>query len=160
LALAMGTPMSKPLAPLACPYANVAAPAPVPVPVPVPVPAPEIVDAPATPSCSAPTLIERAQLMRAFANVDALTQQARIVPALQNDRAVGLKLFAIRPDSIFAQLGFHDGDTVTSINGFALTAEKALEAYARVRDANDVDVALVRNGAPCRLEIHIADEVF
>jgi general secretion pathway protein C len=57
-------------------------------------------------------------------------------------------LFAIRPDSLFARIGMVNGDVVRRINGFEMsTPENALEAYARLRDANQVEVVLERNGS-------------
>lgn len=72
----------------------------------------------------------------------------RIVPAYRDGQPRGFKLFAIRPDSLFARIGMVNGDVVRRINGFEMsTPENALEAYARLRDANQVEVVLERNGS-------------
>jgi hypothetical protein len=76
-----------------------------------------------------------------------LAAQARIVPHFQGGRALGFKLFAIRPESLYAKLGFLDGDCVRRVNGDAIDSpDKALAAYGRLRSASEVVVELVRAG--------------
>jgi hypothetical protein len=46
-------------------------------------------------------------------------------------------------------LGFEEGDSLQRINGFDVAgADKALQAYARLRDSDVLVVRLVRRGAP------------
>lgn len=77
---------------------------------------------------------------------------ARLVPAMENGQPAGFKLYAIRPTSLFARLGFLNGDTVRAINAFSLaSAEQALEVYSKLRDATSLEVELVRRGQPVTL---------
>lgn len=88
-------------------------------------------------------------------NLHLLAQQARIVPAFQNGRAVGFKLFSIRPSSDFARAGLHNGDVVTRINGIELSSpERALEAYQRANDGLIV-VDFLRRGERGTLTHHL-----
>jgi general secretion pathway protein C len=80
----------------------------------------------------------------------------RVVPSMTNGKPAGFKLYAIRPSSLFAKLGFTNGDTLEKINGLALdSADKALEVYTKVRDAAKLDVEIVRRGKPVTLTFAI-----
>lgn len=81
---------------------------------------------------------------------------ARIVPAVQDGQSEGFKLYAIRPNSIFAKVGLNNGDTINEINGFELTSpDRALEVYQRVRDASNIEVKVTRRGEPVTLDYSI-----
>lgn len=69
---------------------------------------------------------------------------ARIVPALHNG-PLGFKLYAIRPGSIFARLGIHNGDIIVAINDLDLfSAEKALTLYSTIRASSVFRVRIQR----------------
>lgn len=58
-----------------------------------------------------------------------------------------MRLFAIRPTSVWAKLGLQNGDLVIAINGHALSnPTQALEAYSEVKDADRFTVELERTG--------------
>jgi len=86
-----------------------------------------------------------------FERSDCLLRMARIVPALKDGKPSGFKLFAVRPGSLYAELGIRNGDVIQSINGLELsTPETALGAYARLRTASEFVVQLERRGQPRR----------
>ncbi|HEY5921356.1 MAG TPA: type II secretion system protein GspC [Kofleriaceae bacterium] len=91
-----------------------------------------------------------------LANPMAAMRGARVVPAIKNGVEDGFKLYAIRPSSVFAKIGFTNGDTVHSINGLALiTPDNALEAYTKLKDAKTVNIDITRRGKPIELVIEI-----
>ena len=58
--------------------------------------------------------------------------------------------------SLLDTLGMKDGDVMKSINGFDMSdPQKALEAYARLRSADRLTVAMERGGAPVNIDINI-----
>jgi hypothetical protein len=70
---------------------------------------------------------------------------ARLVPAMKDGKAEGFKLYAIRPSSVFAKLGFNNGDTLQVLGGQSLTdANSALEAFEKVRSLKAGDVITVQ----------------
>jgi general secretion pathway protein C len=72
---------------------------------------------------------------------------ARIVPAFRDGQGVGLKLFNIQPDSMYAKAGLRNGDVVMSLNGMPLSpAQKALETYEKVKTAPKIDAEVERDG--------------
>ena len=100
--------------------------------------------------CHAP----RAKFEAVLASPSSLARQARVVPSMKDGKANGLKLYGIRPRSLFWALGFNNGDLVTSVGGHSVAMpDEALEAYAKLRSADRFDVALVRKGKPFELVI-------
>lgn len=117
---------------------------------------PAIPDAPLAPDASA-ALIEQTGEGRytldpaLFEDPTALSRQARVVPRYENGRFDGFKLFAIRPDSLWAKAGLKNGDIVRAANGRPLDSPNAaLEAYAQAKGSGFV-LDVERRGAPLRL---------
>jgi hypothetical protein len=91
--------------------------------------------------------IDSALLDKLFANPMALARTARVVAAMRNGKPDGFKVYAIKPDSVLAKLGLHNGDTLLMINGTELSSvDKALEVYTKLRDARSITVDLERRG--------------
>ena len=65
--------------------------------------------------------VPRAEVESAAQNPAALYSQARILPRYDQGKMVGVQLNAIRPGSLFAQVGIQDGDTVTQVNGVTVS---------------------------------------
>ncbi|HLV68101.1 MAG TPA: type II secretion system protein GspC [Polyangiaceae bacterium] len=85
-----------------------------------------------------------------------LMRSARIVPEQKDGKVVGVRLFGIRPDTLLGSLGLQNGDRLESINGFNMASpEKALEAYARLRTANNLNVKVNRRGSPVSIDYRI-----
>jgi general secretion pathway protein C len=100
--------------------------------------------------------IDRSLVDRVLANPMAIAKGARVVPAVKGGKADGFKLYAIRPNSVYSKLGFSNGDTLHSINGFELTsADKALEVYTKLKEANSLQVEITRRGKPVSINYSI-----
>ncbi len=100
--------------------------------------------------------IQRGLVTRVLENQAEIMRTARIVPQEEGGRVVGVKLYGIRRNSLLGHLGMQNGDMLRTINGFDLTSpDSALEAYARLRSADHLSVALVRRGSPLNLEMNI-----
>ena len=100
--------------------------------------------------------IDRSLVDKVLANPMAIAKGARVVPAVKNGKADGFKLYAIRPSSVYSKLGFSNGDTIHSINGFELTsADKALEVYTKLKEANSLQVEITRRGKPVTINYGI-----
>jgi S1-C subfamily serine protease len=90
------------------------------------------------------------------AKPELFARGARIVPAVKNGKPNGLKLYAIRPNSVFAHLGLANGDTVLTINGISLDGlDEALAAYTKLVDSKRLVVELIRRGKPLTLHYTI-----
>jgi general secretion pathway protein C len=90
--------------------------------------------------------VDRATLDKIIESQAELVR-ARATPESENGKVVGIRLSAIRKDSVLSALGLEDGDRLQTINGFDITIpEKALEAYARLRQADKLSVTVNRRG--------------
>src|SRR5262245_13891503 len=92
---------------------------------------------------------------------DLVGKSARVVPAVKDGKPDGFKLYAIRPGSILARLGFANGDTVLTINGVSTVDEdydKVVAAYKKAAAAKVVTFDLRRRGQPLTLTITIKDK--
>jgi len=100
--------------------------------------------------------IKRDAVDSVLANPMALTGAARIIPATSAGKVIGFRIYAVRPNSLFGRLGFENGDTVVSINGFALTsAEKALDVYTKLRDVTSLEFEVQRAGKTLQLYLSV-----
>ena len=82
--------------------------------------------------------------------------EARVVPNFQDGQATGFKLFSIRPDSLFASCGIRNGDVINTVNGMAINSpDMALTAYAKLKDAERIDLAITRSGEPATIRIDL-----
>ncbi len=89
-------------------------------------------------------------------NQAAIMSSARIVPHEENGSVVGVKLYGIRRNSLLGKLGLQNGDLMRTINGFEMSSpDTALEAYARLRSASNLSVAVVRRGQPMNVQYDI-----
>ena len=85
-----------------------------------------------------------------------LLRGARITPVQKGGQLVGVRLNRVRTGTLLDTLGLKNGDTLRSINGFELTdPQKALEAYARLRAANRLSLAVERGGKPMTIDVNI-----
>ncbi|NMO20623.1 hypothetical protein HPC49_24965 [Pyxidicoccus fallax] len=102
----------------------------------------------------AEAVITRAEYTRAFAAQDGAA--ARVVPAFVDGEAVGFKLFAIQPGSLYERVGLCNGDVVMQVAGIALkTPENALQAYSVAKGARELPFTLRRQGEDYTVRVRI-----
>ena len=101
-------------------------------------------------------VLTRALVDKIVADPRPLARGARIVPSIKDGKANGFKLYAIRPSSFYARVGFRNGDTVHAVNGIDLTTpDRALDAYDKVRLADRIEFEITRRGQPAVIVIEI-----
>ena len=89
---------------------------------------------------------------------DSFAVGVRVVPVLRCGAPAGVRLYAIRPGSLYARLGLQNGDEVVRVDGIPLTSpDRALEAYARARLRRTVTVDLRRQKMPIEIVYQIVD---
>ena len=100
--------------------------------------------------------VDRSVVDKILENQADLMRSARIVPEQKDGKVLGVRLFGIRPDTLLGTLGLQNGDRLETINGFNMASpEKALEAYARLRTAGNLNVKVTRRGAPMSIDYRI-----
>ncbi|RMD86386.1 MAG: hypothetical protein D6808_03470 [Candidatus Dadabacteria bacterium] len=91
-------------------------------------------------------VIDEEELDKALDNLPLLLQQARAVPYFKNGRSVGLRLFAIRPNSFYSKIGLRNGDILKKINGKDLgDLSEALKLFEELKEERSFDVVIERN---------------
>lgn len=100
--------------------------------------------------------INRGLVNQLLENQAELMRTARIIPHEEGGRTVGVKLYGIRRNALLGRLGLQNGDMLRTINGFDMTSpDSALEAYARLRNADNLTVSVVRRGQPMTINYNI-----
>jgi general secretion pathway protein C len=100
--------------------------------------------------------VTRALVEQLRADPTPLMKGARIVPSLTDGKPDGFKLYAIRPGSIYAQVGIANGDKITAVNGApALPPDQAEAAVEKASHGDRFVLGLVRRGKPMTLTITI-----
>lgn len=108
------------------------------------------------PPVSKPDIAPRVLRASMFDGAADLLGRLGVVPHEENGRVIGVKLYGIRRNSLLSQLGLQNGDLLRTINGLDLsTPARALDAYAQLRNADHLSVALVRRGRPVAMEYRI-----
>lgn len=102
--------------------------------------------------------VKRAFVDKLLGNQAELMRAARIVPHEENGQVVGVKLYGIRRNSLLGKLGIQNGDLLKNINDMSMAdPNSALEAYAKLRSASDLKVAITRRGQDTALSFGITD---
>jgi general secretion pathway protein C len=100
--------------------------------------------------------ISRDDLARALADPSRIAQGVRVAPYSENGAAKGFRVVMLEAGAPLAETGLLQGDLIRAINGFELTSmDSVLEAYAKLRDAPQLSVDLVRDGKPRTLRLDI-----
>ncbi|HMO02612.1 MAG TPA: type II secretion system protein N [Oligoflexia bacterium] len=90
--------------------------------------------------------IAEAELDKALENLPLLLTQARAVPYFKDGRAVGLRLFAIRSDSLFERIGLRNGDILKTINGNSMgDITQAIKLFEKLKEEKNLALILERN---------------
>lgn len=100
--------------------------------------------------------VPRSTVDGALNNLSELATQARVVPAFEGGKAVGFKLFSIKPGSLYSKIGLQNGDVINRINGYEMSSpEKGLEVYSKLKDSPNITVDVKRRGKAMSLDYAI-----
>jgi general secretion pathway protein C len=100
--------------------------------------------------------VDRSAVEDILQDQTSLMQSIRVLPDRLDGKVVGLRLVGVRPDSLLGTLGLQSGDRLETVNGFDVASpETALEAYARIRTADDLVVRVSRQGRPMSIVLKI-----
>lgn len=99
--------------------------------------------------------VDRSALDAILEKQAELMRTIRLSPVKEGNKVTGYRLSRVAGDSLLGTLGLRAGDQLKSINGFDLTdPQKALEAYSRLRSADNLALAIQRGGKDSTIDIH------
>jgi general secretion pathway protein C len=102
--------------------------------------------------------VRRDLVTRLMSNQADLMRMARVIPHEEGGQVVGVKLYGIRRSSLLGRLGVRNGDMVRTINGFDMTSpDAALQAFAQLPTASEVNLALQRRGQDMSMQFNLQD---
>ncbi len=91
--------------------------------------------------------VDRGRVESVVSNLSEVMTQARVVPHFENGKSAGWKIFAIKPNSIYAELSLKNGDIIQRINGVDIDSPaKALEMYQQLASETNISIDLIRRG--------------
>jgi general secretion pathway protein C len=85
--------------------------------------------------------VARSDVETAARNPAALFSQARIMPRYEAGAMTGVQLNAIKPGSLFEQIGIQSGDTITQFNGIRINSpEESAQLMRELSEARQFNV--------------------
>jgi len=101
-------------------------------------------------------LVDRREVSNAIDNLNMVVTQVRAIPFMRDGKSLGFRVFAIKPGSIFEQMGLHNGDVVQRINDQPLTdPAKAAGLLDTIQTADALKVDVLRAGKPSSFRYRI-----
>lgn len=101
-------------------------------------------------------VVSETELNKQLENLPKLLSQARAVPYFRNGKSIGMRLFALQRDSMYAKLGLKNGDILTGINDHSLdNPADALKLFEQLRNERSIQVAVERAGTDLTLDYSI-----
>ena len=92
------------------------------------------------------TLAEN-EIDKALENLPLLLTQARAVPYFKDGKAVGLRMFAIKTDSLYEKIGIKNADILKTVNGNNLgDLSQAMKLFEQLKTERALTLVLERNG--------------
>ena len=79
----------------------------------------------------------------------------RPVAAIRNGLVEGVKVYSIRPGSVWAALGLKNGDTILSVNGRPILMTNLADEFAHAKGESVLDASVMRRGAVIALRYSI-----
>jgi len=87
--------------------------------------------------------VSRSDVQSAARNPAALFSQARIMPRYEAGQMTGVQLNAIKPGSLFEQIGIQSGDTIKQFNGIQVTSpEESAQLMRELSEAQQFNVVV------------------
>jgi type II secretory pathway component PulC len=93
------------------------------------------------------TLNERLEELGRKDGVAKILSSARITPDYIEGKMRGMKVDAIKAESIFERIGFQNGDVITEVNGIVIDRISATNAiFEELTSADSIETSVLRGG--------------
>ncbi|MFH1673915.1 MAG: type II secretion system protein N [Pseudomonadota bacterium] len=91
--------------------------------------------------------LPRAAVQKSLEDVNTLLSQARIQPHFKGGKPDGFRLSQIKPDSVFTNMGFKNGDIVHGINNKPIrTTNDIITFYQNLKSGEEISLEITRRG--------------
>jgi type II secretory pathway component PulC len=101
-------------------------------------------------------VVTQADVDAALNNLSELSNQARIVPAVEGGKTIGFKLFSIQSGSMYERIGLQNGDIITHINEMSIASlVEGQQIYEKLKTAKEVLVDIQRRASGMRMHYRI-----
>jgi general secretion pathway protein C len=92
--------------------------------------------------------VDPEKVTEALGDMSKLMTEARIVPHMKDGKIDGFKVYNIKSDSLFKQIGLTNGDVIHSVNGMELSGpEQGLQIFEALKSERNINIDLTRRGA-------------
>lgn len=89
-------------------------------------------------------------------SLSEILKDANSTPVREGGVMVGYRIFAIKPGSIYDQIGIKNGDIISGVNGIPLDSPaKALELFTMLRGETNLNIEVRRRGGTKSLSYNI-----
>jgi general secretion pathway protein C len=104
--------------------------------------------------------VPREELEKTMRNPTALFSQAQIQPRYDGGEMVGMQINAIKPGSLFEEIGINSGDVITELNGISINSpEESARILAEFSEADQFTVVVEDDsGEPRTLNFTMPEE--
>jgi S1-C subfamily serine protease len=100
--------------------------------------------------------LPRMTMLQIATNVQSgVSLGVRPVAAIRSGFVEGVKLYSIRPGSVWAALGLKNGDTIVSVNGRPILMTNLGDEFERARNESTLEASVLRRGNPVTLKYSI-----
>jgi len=90
--------------------------------------------------------------------ISQILSSARIVPQYFDGQMQGMRVDAIKADSVFQKVGLQNGDVITEVNGIVIDRVEATSAiFDEFATAESIDIAAMRGGSTVQLSASASD---
>lgn len=96
--------------------------------------------------------IPRSTIDHSLKNMAELFTEIRAIPNMRNGKTNGFSLSEIAPGSVFDEMGFEEGDLLSTVNGQTVTDPgQAMQMLSQLRNQHSITVQVSRDGKPVTL---------
>ena len=87
--------------------------------------------------------VSRETIEKSMRDPSELLSQARVIPKYEQGQMVGLQVNAIKPGSLFQEIGLRDGDLITQFNGIAIDSpDQSARIFQELASAREFNVVV------------------
>jgi general secretion pathway protein C len=101
-------------------------------------------------------IVDRSEIDYAVSHLPELLTKARVIPNFVDGKPDGFRIFAIRPDSLYAKIGLQNGDVLRQVNDVDVrNPTNFTEVFNQLKDKETITINLMRDNQDMLLHYEI-----